>query len=602
MTPLDIGSLRAAYRARRQSVRQTVEEVLNRIDAHADNPIWIARVDAAELHARAAELDARDPAALPLYGIPFAIKDNIDFAGLPTTAGCPAFAYQPGASAAVVQKLLDAGAIAIGKTNLDQFATGLVGTRSPHGIVRNSFDARYLAGGSSSGSAVAVALGMASFALGTDTAGSGRVPAAFNNLVGYKPTLGALSTRGMVPACRTLDAISVFALTAGDAADVAAVVRGHDAADPWSRAAQPAPGRGWSQQAAPRIGVPRAAQREFFGDSEYARLFAAATERCASLGGAVVEVDIEPLLEVARLLYAGPWVAERYLVARGLLETNPDALHPVTRRIIEGGTKASAAEAFAARYRLQELAAVARSIWSSVDALLLPTTGTHFTIADEQAEPLLRNSQLGHYTNFVNLLDLAALAVPAGFTRDSLPFGVTLVAPAWQDEDLLAFGGRLHAAAGGTLGATGQSWPDEPTAFASPASTIDIAVCGAHLSGLPLNYQLTERGAWRVSTTHTAAQYRLYALPGGPPERPGLVRTSTDGVAIEIEIWRMPGEHFGSFMRGIPAPLGMGRVRIADGTEVCGFLCESIATQGARDISHLGGWRRHLAQQAGIAR
>jgi allophanate hydrolase len=487
--------------------------------------------------------------------------------------------------------------MAIGKTNLDQFATGLVGTRSPYGIVRNSFDPRYLSGGSSSGSAVAVALGQVSFALGTDTAGSGRVPAAFNNLVGYKPTLGLISTRGLVPACRTLDAISVFALTAADAAEVAQVACGFDADDPWSRAAVAAPGRGWSQHPAPRVAVPLPAQLEFFGNAEYSRLFTATIERCAGLGARLVEVDIAPLLATARLLYEGPWVAERYLVARPLLETNADALLPVTRGIIRGGAGASAADAFSARYRLQELAAAARGIWDKADALMLPTAGTHFTIEAEQADPVQLNSQLGTYTNFVNLLDLSGVALPAGFTGAGLPFGVTLLAPAFHDEDLLALAARLHAAAGLTLGATGFR-PEQPALPPAPGGTLDIAVCGAHLSGLPLNHQLTERGAWLVTATHTAPEYRLYALPGGPPERPGMVRTASGGVAIDIEIWRMPEEQVGPFLRNIRAPLGIGPVRVQDGSEVCGFLCEALAIEGARDISSFGGWRGWLAARA----
>jgi allophanate hydrolase len=480
---------------------------------------------------------------------------------------------------------------------MDQFATGLVGTRSPYGIVRNAFDARYLAGGSSSGSAVAVALGLASFALGTDTAGSGRVPAAFNNLVGYKPTLGRLSTRGMVPACRTLDAMSIFALTAPDAQRVAQVAAGFDVQDAWSRDAGPARGRGWSQRPAPRIGVPLRAQREFLGNVERAWLFDAAIARCEALGARLVEVDIGPLLQAAKLLYEGPWIAERQLVANPLLQAQPEALHPVTRQVIAGARAISAADAFAARYRLQDLAAATRPMWSTIDALLLPTVPAHFTIAEEQAEPLLRNSQLGMYTNFVNLLDLAAAAVPAGFTQRGLPFGVTLVCAAWQDEDLLAFAARLHEAAGSPLGATNAPWPAELQAAAAPADTIDIAVCGAHLSGLPLNPQLVERGAWMVSATRTTDEYRLYALPGGPPERPGLVRVGAGGAAIDIEVWRMPAEHFGSFMRGVPAPLGIGRVRIAGGKDVAGFLCESIAAAAGEDISHYGGWRGWLARK-----
>ncbi|MEO6186175.1 MAG: allophanate hydrolase [Steroidobacteraceae bacterium] len=590
---LDLASLAQAYRSKTQTVHDTVEFVLQQIDRSASNPIWISRVSADALHARADELASGDP-ALPLYGVPFAIKDNIDLAGLPTTAACPAFAKHPAQSAAVVQKLLDAGAIAIGKTNLDQFATGLVGTRSPYGVCHNSFDARYISGGSSSGSAVAVALGQVSFALGTDTAGSGRVPAAFNNLIGYKPTLGRLSTRGMLPACRTLDAISIFALTASDAVRVAHSAAGFDPGDPWSRNARLADRRGWSYQDAFRFGVPLPSQRDLFGNIAYAQLLEASISRCAALGGIAVEVDIEPLLQVARLLYEGPWVAERYLAVQHLLENDPEALHPVTRRIIEPGRDASALDAFRAQYRLQEQAAIARRIWEQVDVLLLPTAGSHYTIAEVLAEPLLLNSNLGRYTNFVNLLDLAAVAVPAGFTQQGLPFGVTLIAPAWQDDELLRLAGRLHAAGVHTLGATGMAWPAAAEAPPPTAATIDIAVCGAHMSGLPLNRQLTERGAWRIAVTSTTPEYRLYALPGGPPARPGLVRVPQGGVAIEMEIWRMPDEHFASFMRGIPAPLGIGQVRNATGAGTCGFLCESAATAGATDISRHGGWRNYL--------
>lgn len=589
---LDLASLAAAYR-NGHKVHDTVSHVLQQIARSDSNPIWISRVSEAALRSRADELAAVDPASLPLYGVPFAIKDNIDLAGLPTTAACPAFAHDPAASAAVVQKLLDAGAIAVGKTNMDQFATGLVGTRSPHGACRNSFDAAYISGGSSGGSAVAVALGQVSFALGTDTAGSGRVPAAFNNLIGYKPTLGLLSTRGLVPACRSLDALSVFSFTAGDAALIAQVAAGFDAQDPWSRHPQPGK-RGWSRQQSLRFGVPLPAQREFFGNSEYARLFEASIRHCESIGGTPVEIDIEPLLQTARLLYEGPWVAERYLVAQHLLESVPDALHPVTRQIIEAGRNPGALDAFRAQYRLRELAASASSIWQSIDVLLLPTAGTHYTIDEVDAAPLQLNSNLGRYTNFVNLLDMAAVAVPAGFTWRGLPFGVTLIAPAWQDNDLLNLAARIHPAATTTLG-TDATWPAESLAPPATPAMIDVAVCGAHMSGLPLNHQLKERSAWLVSTTKTAPVYRLYALPGGPPARPGLVRVAQGGVAIEMEIWRMPEENFGSFMGCIRSPLGIGIVQTASGQQVPGFLCEAVAIKGARDISNLGGWRNYLA-------
>lgn len=590
---LDLASLARAYRSG-TSVHDVMTHVLQQIMRDAENPVWISRVSEKALRLRADQLAAIDPRSLPLYGVPFAIKDNIDLAGLPTTAGCPAFAREPGTSATVVRKLLDAGAIAIGKTNMDQFATGLVGTRSPYGVCRNSFNERYIPGGSSSGSAVAVALGQVSFALGTDTAGSGRVPAAFNNVVGYKPTLGLLSTDGMVPACRTLDAISIFALTAGDAGAIAEVASGLDAQDPWSRPSQAASHRGWARRNAFRFGVPLPAQREFFGNSEYARLYEASIQHCRAVGGTAVEIDIAPLLEVARLLYEGPWVAERYLAAQTLLETNPGVIHPVTRQIIEAGRLPSALDAFRAQYRLRELSAAATHLWQSIDVLLLPTAGTHYTIEEVAAAPVQLNSNLGRYTNFVNLLDLAAVAVPSGITRDNLPFGVSLIAPAWQDNDLLTLAGRMHAGACDRLG-TAASWPTEPLLPPEAAATIDIAVCGAHMSGLPLNHQLTDRGAWQIAATRTSTDYRLYALPGGPPARPGLVRVAQGGVAIDIEIWRMPEEHLASFVRGIPAPLGIGQVRNQAGIQSCGFLCEAVAVVQAVDISHYGSWRNYLA-------
>jgi allophanate hydrolase len=593
---LDLASLAHAYRTQQQSVHQTVEHVLQQVARSKGNPIWISRVSEAALYARADELAAIDPQTLPLYGVPFAIKDNIDLAGLPTTAACPAFAFEPARSAAVVQKLLEAGAIAIGKTNLDQFATGLVGTRSPYGACRNSFDERYVSGGSSSGSAVAVALGQVSFALGTDTAGSGRIPAAFNNLVGYKPTLGLLSTRGMLPACRSLDAISIFTLTANDAAAVAQVAAGFDPEDPWSRPLQQAGKRGWSRQDQFRFGVPLAAQREFFGNTEYARLFEASIHRCSAMGGIVVEVDIEPLLQVARLLYEGPWVAERYLATRTLLESDPAAMLPVTRQIIEPGRDASALDAFRAQYKLRELAAAARRIWEAFDVLLLPTAGSHYSIAEVTASPLQLNSNLGRYTNFVNLLDMSAVAVPAGFTSAGLPFGITLIGTAWQDDELLTHAAQLHPAGTSSLGACGMSWPANTGNPPQAAATIDVAVCGAHMSGLPLNHQLLERGAWKVASTRTTPDYRLYALPGGPPARPGLVRVASDGVSIEMEIWRMPEENFAAFMRCVRAPLGIGLVSNAGGTQTCGFLCEAVAVTAAADISYLGSWRKYIAQ------
>ena len=595
---LTIGALANAYRSGALTPTALVEKLLVERRKHAAHDIWISVVTDEALRARALALADIDPASLPLYGIPFAIKDNIDLAGLPTTAGCAAFAYQPAESNPVVQSLIDAGAIALGKTNLDQFATGLVGTRSPYGICTNAFDPAYISGGSSSGSAVAVALGIASFSLGTDTAGSGRVPAAFNNLVGYKPTLGSLSMRGVVPACRSLDAMSIFALTAEDAARVAAVAVKFDAADAWSRTAQPPARRGWGSGAKFRFAVPWTSQLEFFGNTSYAELFDASVQRLRTLGGEAHVVDIEPLLETARLLYEGPWVAERYLATESLLAARPEAMLGVTRQIISGGANPQALDAFRAQYRLKDLIRRAQPIWETAPLLLLPTAGTHYRIADEQADPIRLNSTLGRYTNFVNLMDLAAVAVPAGFTPEGLPFGVSLIAPAWSDSDLLALAGRMQRASVSTLGATSLPLPSAEPGPAAHADLVDVMVCGAHMSGLPLNKQLQERGAWQISTTRTAPIYRFYALPGGPPFRPGLIQVKNGGVAIDVEVWRMPVEHFGSFVTGIPAPLGIGKVKLEDGSSVSGFLCEALAADGATDISALGGWRQYMRSKA----
>jgi len=592
---LGIGALTAAYRARTLTPTALVDSLIAARSRYREHNIWISEFDAATLRARARDLEQVPPESLRLYGIPFVVKDNIDLAGLPTTAGCAAFAYQPTSTAPAVQALLDAGAIALGKTNLDQFATGLVGTRSPYGICTNAFDPAYISGGSSSGSAVAVALGLASFSLGTDTAGSGRVPAAFNNLVGYKPTLGSSSMRGVVPACRSLDVMSIFALTAEDVARVRRVMATFDAADPFARKPRAPPRAGWGSAPTFRFGIPRSEQLEFFGNSEYARLFDVSARRLRELGGIPVEVDITPLLDAAKLLYEGPWVAERYLATESLLVSQPEAMLDVTRKIISAGANPSARDAFRAQYRLKELVLAAQPTWEVADVLLLPTAGTHYRIDEVTADPIRLNSNLGRYTNFVNLMDLAAVAVPAGFTSSSMPFGVTLIAQPWSDTDLLALAARLHRGAVRTLGATSLPLPPlEPASGEVPEGFIDVMVCGAHMSGLPLNKQLLERNAWQVASTRTAPVYRFYALPGGPPFRPGLVQVTEGGVAIDCEVWRVPAEHFGSFVNGIPAPLGIGKVKLEDGSLVSGFQCEAFAVAGATDISALGGWRQYL--------
>jgi len=590
--PLDLAALAARYAEGALTPARVVDGVLQRIAARGDDKVWIDVLPRAELLAQAQRLEAEGPAGKPLYGIPFAIKDCIDLAGRPTTAGCPAFAYQPASSATVVQRLIAAGAMPIGKTNLDQFATGLNGTRSPYGVPSSALSPAHIAGGSSSGSAIAVAAGLVTFALGTDTAGSGRVPAQFNNIVGLKPSRGLLSTTGMVPACRSIDCMSIFALTADDARDVLAGAKGFDPTDPFARretaAAIPTEVKGT------RFGVPRAADLEFYGNQAGAKLFHLMIERIAGLGAEVIEIDFTPFLAAARLLYEGPWIAERYLAIRDLIERSPDALHPVTRTVIAAGRAMSATETFAGEHRLRELRRTTEATWAMMDVLITPTAPRHYTIAEMLADPIKLNNNLGTYTNFVNLLDLAAIALPGGFGDDGLPFGVTLVAPAFTEAGLLALGDAVHRSQDLPLGALTAKLPAKR--FAPPTgATLKLAVCGAHMAGLPLNPQLTERGARFVRACRTASQYRLYALPGGPPARPGMVR-DRNGKPIEVEIWEVPTAHFGSFVAAIPPPLAIGTVELEDGEKVKGFVCEADATRDAKEITELGGWRRYLTE------
>ncbi len=585
---LIIAELRERYRTGRETPSEVMQRLLADVGAEPLN-VWITRLSSDQV---SVYVDALDPAGietLPLYGIPFVIKDNIDLAGIPTTAGCPEFAYTPARSATVVQKLIDAGAIPLGKTNMDQFATGLVGARSPYGACRNSFNPDYISGGSSAGSAVAVAAGLASFSLGTDTAGSGRVPAGFNNIVGLKPSNGRLSTSGVVPACRSLDCVSIFALTTDDAAAVLAVAEGVDSSDPYSRqCANPA-------LAGMRVGVPRRDQRQFFGDSGYERLFDSAVKQLETLGATALEVDVAPFLEAARLLYDGPWIAERYAAVGAFMELHPGALHPVTREIIEAGKRPSAADAFRGEYKLKELERSSAAVWAEVDLLLTPTTGTIYPLREVEADPMRLNANLGYYTNFMNLFDLCGVAVPAGFRTDGMPFGVTVVGTRGTDRALLRIAGRLHRAFDLELGALHITMPPAPAPSTSLADGyLTMAVCGAHMEGLPLNYQLRERKGYLLDVARSAARYRFYSLPGGPPRRPGLVRVNENGHCIELEVWALPLEHVGSFLAGIPAPLGVGKIELDSGKWVTGFICEGFAADGAADITSYGGWRAYL--------
>ncbi|EHK63527.1 allophanate hydrolase [Achromobacter arsenitoxydans] len=596
-----IGQWQSAYREGAQP-----EALLAGYAAAPDSPednAWIRRVDRAGLDKQLDGLRlllaaaGGDLSRLPLYGVPFAIKDNIDAAGWPTTAACPEFAYTPDEDATVVRRLRAAGAILIGKTNLDQFATGLVGTRSPHGPVANSFNPDYVSGGSSSGSASVVARGIAAFSLGTDTAGSGRVPAGFNNIVGLKPTKGWLSTAGVVPACRTLDCVSIFALTVDDAGKVAQVAGGYDEADPYSRGMPAGASLPWPKT--PRLAIP--ASLEFFGDAQAAAVFDDAVRALRADGAQVEPIDFAPFSELASLLYQGPWVAERFAAVEALWKENPGAINPVVRGIVEQAANYSALDTFKAEYRRAELTRQIHQALEGFDALVVPTSPSIYTIAQLEADPVTLNSRLGVYTNFANLADLSALAVPAGMRADGLPSGITLIGLAWQDRALAQFGKQWQARRGLPLGATGAPLPAATADNTPAADTVRVAVVGAHLTGMPLNHQLTSRHAAFVEKTATAGDYRLYALANTTPPKPGLVK-SDSGTGIEVELWDVPVTAFGAFVAEIPAPLGIGTLELADGRLVKGFICEPRGLEGARDITDFGGWRAYLASLGAATR
>ncbi|MEQ5843940.1 allophanate hydrolase [Paraburkholderia acidicola] len=595
MTSFDLrlSTLRAAYRAKRTTPRALISALRERAAALNDEyRLFIHLLDEAALQRWFDALDAHDADTLPLYGIPFVIKDNIDLADVPTTAACPAFAYTPARSATLVEQLIALGAIPLGKTNLDQFATGLNGTRSPYGKCRNSVHPDYPSGGSSAGSSLAVALGVASFALGTDTAGSGRVPAALNNLVGLKATKGLLSTAGVVPACRTLDCVTFFTATAQEASELLALTARKDAADAYSRDnPQWNDGTAFGKVSRFRFGVPRVP--EFFGCTESPALFAHARAALEANGGEAVEIDFTPFVEAARLLYEGPWVAERYSVAGALMEKQPDAVLPVIRDVLAKAPTATAVDAFRAQYRLQALKQTCDAVLASVDFMLTPTIPRAVTLAELEHDPVGANSLLGYYTNFMNLLDYAAVALPAGFMKNGLPWGVTLFGRAFTDQYLLGAADGLQRALALPL-AGGAVHDTPPPAHAARHDRMRLVVCGAHLDGLPLNGQLTRRGGRRLEATTSAPHYRLYALAGGPTKRPGMVRTTEGGAAIAVEVWDMPSAEFGSFLDGIPAPLALGKVELVDGRWETGFVCETYGLDGAVDITSFGGWRAWL--------
>jgi allophanate hydrolase len=588
---LDIGTLRAGYHSGAFTPGDVVAEVYRRIRALENNPIWICLVQEEDAAAAAKAL-ADSPDKL-LFGIPFAVKDNIDVANLPTTAACPGFSYVAKENATVVRRLLDEGAVLIGKTNLDQFATGLVGVRSPYGACSNLFNSEYISGGSSSGSAVAVAAGLVSFALGTDTAGSGRVPAAFGNIVGLKPTRGLVSTRGVVPACRSLDCVSIFSLTPDDAETVFEVAASYDPQDPYSRPYHPnaTPAKRW------RIGIPPDRQLDQVED-EYRVLYAEAVNRFSSLGHTIVTIDAKPFLETANLLYGGPWVAERFAAVGAFIKDHSDSVNPVVRGIILGGERFTAVDAFNAHYRLEQLRQETAIAWDSIDVLLLPTAPNIYRIEEIERQPVSFNSRLGTFTNFTNLLDLAAVAVPGGFRTDGLPFGITLLSPAFSEPGLLALAKLYLESLRPALGATKAAYPlaqlQQNKPQAQPQGVM-LAVVGAHLTGEPLNYQLTDLRSRFIERTKTAPIYRLFALQGTSPPKPGLIQVDPEsGSSIDVEVWEIPVHEFGNFVQNVPSPLSIGTVHLVNGQQVKGFLCEGIAANGATDISEFGGWKNYL--------
>lgn len=571
ITNLNIETIRAAYLSGDLSPRELVNQLLERIDT-VDNPaIWIYQLTQDELEPYLQRLEASSPSDLPLYGIPFAIKDNIDLAGVSTTAACEAYSYVPEASCPVVEKLIQAGAIPMGKTNLDQFATGLVGVRSPYGTPRNPIAPDRVPGGSSSGSAVALSEQLVTFSLGTDTAGSGRVPAMFNKLWGLKPSRGRLSTSGVVPACRTLDCVSIFALNADDGQAVLKIAEGFDAADAFSQVT-----RDVALPATNKLGIPKADQLMFFSDADYQPVWLKALDELKTKGWEIVEVDFEPFLKAARLLYEGPWVSERTTVLKDFLESNSDDFYPATLQIIGGGVDNTATEAFAATYKLAELKRQSESVWEGIAAIVTPTAGGFPTLADMEADPIGPNSQLGYYTNFMNLLDLCAVAAPAGESDAGLPFGLTWIAPRDTDKALVQI-----AAEGPSL--------------ESSEETLSVLLFGAHMTGLPLNKQVLGLGGEFVGEVQTAPLYKMIYLPEPAPHRPGIIRVGEGGASIAAEEWCFPKAALGEFLSTIQQPLGLGQLELSDGRKVHGFLCEAAAANGAEDISATGGWCGYLA-------
>ncbi len=590
--PMNIAALREAYINKTLSPDILIKQCLEKIKSAQSSNAWITVLSEDQLKPYLDALSSKNIEDSPLWGIPFAVKDNIDLKGIPTTAACPDFAYTPSEHAFVIQQLIDAGAIPMGKTNLDQFATGLVGTRSPYGAVTNAFDAEYISGGSSSGSSFAVATGQVSFALGTDTAGSGRVPAALNNIIGTKPSIGLLSCRGVVPACKSLDCVTFFTTTQDDADTLLDTASVYDSEDTYSRPADFSTRKITDNF---KIGVPRDEDLEFFGNTEYLNLFKQACKQLEQAGAELVSIDLSIFLKAATLLYNGPWVAERYHAVGNFIEDSTHQCDKTVSTIIKSANTKTAIDAFDGFYKLTNFKKQCDEILAAVDSIVMPTTSNHYKISELQANPIGLNSNMGYYTNFINLLDYSALAIPAGFTSQQLPFGITLFANKLEDKLLQQISQCYLAVNNWGMGATNNPMPNisEDEHTLSIDSYISVAVCGAHLEGMPLNHQLSERNAILLESTTTSNNYQFYALAGGPPFRPGLKRVD-QGESILIEIWAVPEEHFGSFVAGIPAPLGIGKLETINGDWVSGFICEDYGLEGARDITAFKDWREYI--------
>lgn len=572
---LTIDWLQENYQKQTITPREVVNEIINRSKRDEDMNIWITAPSWDWMEPYVERLASIDPSDAPLWGVPFAIKDNIDLKNIPTTAGCKDYAYTPAEHATIVDRLIQAGAIPVGKANLDQFATGLVGTRSPYGETHNSIRKEMISGGSSSGSAVAVARGQAAFAFGTDTAGSGRVPAALNNLVGYKPSLGAWSKKGVVPACESIDTVSVFAHTLSDALVVDAQARVKDISDPWSKEIPSSKNSTVRKFCLPKEPV------DFYGSYGlgYKQAWETAVEKIKSLHVPVEYVNTELFEKAAEILYGGPWISERWSAVGGFVKSHPNAVHPVTEQVLRSGGPGTydAALLFDAIHQLQSLKREAEELLRDC-VLVMPTCGGTWSREEVRNDPVATNTDMGRYTNHCNLLDLAAAAIPAGEAADGIPFGVSFFSLSDQ-ENLLVEAADLF------LKSSSYIKPD------TDEESVPFAVCGLHMRGYSLEYQMVESGAEFIKEEKTAPTYQFIKLSGNP-SKPGLIKQPYGGTSIEVEIWKMPLKSLGQFITAIPAPLGVGKVELQDGSEVPGFICEGYAEQEAEDISTLGGWRK----------